>query len=180
VNHKDGYGKTALDVATNVEVKAQLLPEYSATRMLRAHVAFECATAWSRLGVRVAWGRRPRGGGSAVLAVVRSDWLRNPSGIPEEVADWAALAYLAARALAPICHLRQAVAGVCASLCGGGASYSKTIPEYSATRMLRAHVAFDCATAWTRLGVCVALGWRPRGRRQGWLACAAGGGGNFD
>ena len=58
VNHKDGYGKTALDVATNVEVKAPLLPEYSATRMLRAHVAFECATAWSRLGVRVAWGRR--------------------------------------------------------------------------------------------------------------------------
>ena len=54
------------------------------------------------------------------------------------------------------------------------------LPEYSATRMLRAHVAFDCATAWTRLGVCVARGWRPRGRRQGWLACAAGGGGNFD
>ena len=103
-----------------------------------------------------------------------SGLLRNPSGIPEEVADWAALAYLAARALAPICHLRQAVAGVCASLCGVGASDSKTIPEYSATRMLRAHVAFDCATAWARLGVRVARGRRPRGRRRGWLASAAG------
>ena len=61
MNHKDGYGKTALDVATNVEVKAQLLPEYSATRMLRAHVAFDCATTWALLGVRVVRGRSPRG-----------------------------------------------------------------------------------------------------------------------
>ena len=77
-----------------------------------------------------------------------SGLLRNPSGIPEEVADWAALAYLAVRALATTCHVRPADAGVCASRCGGGASDSKTLPEYSATRMLRAHVAFDCATAW--------------------------------
>ena len=82
---------------------------------------------------------------------------RNPSGIPEEVAVWAALASLAARrsppgllslhrrfptivlpmfgarrrALAPIRHLRPADAGVCASHSGGGASDSKTLPEYS-------------------------------------------------
>jgi hypothetical protein len=49
---------------------------------------------------------------------------------------------------------------------------------FPATRMLRAHVAFDCATAWTRLGVRVARGRRPRRRRRGWLACTAGG--NFD
>jgi hypothetical protein len=47
------------------------------------------------------------------------------------VVVWAALAYLAARALAPIRHLRPADAGVCASRCGGGASDSKTLPEYS-------------------------------------------------
>jgi hypothetical protein len=50
-------------------------------------------------------------------------------GIPEEVADWAALAYLTECALAPIRHLRPADAGVCASRCGGGASDSKTLPE---------------------------------------------------
>ena len=52
-------------------------------------------------------------------------------GIPEEVADWAALAYLTECALAPIRHLRPADAGVCASRSGGGASDSKTLPEYS-------------------------------------------------
>jgi hypothetical protein len=56
---------------------------------------------------------------------------RNPSGIPEEVAAWAALASLDAHALAPIRHLRPADAGVCASRCGGGAPDSKTLPEYS-------------------------------------------------
>ena len=35
------------------------------------------------------------------------------------------------RALAPIRHLRPADAGVCASRSGGGASDSKTLPEYS-------------------------------------------------
>ena len=39
---------------------------------------------------------------------------------------------------------------------------------------------FDCAAAWTRLGVRVSLGGEPRRRRRGWLACAARGGGNFD
>ena len=46
--------------------------------------------------------------------------------------------------------------------------------------VLRARVVFDCAAAWTRLGVRVARGRQPRRRRRGWLACAAGGGGNFD
>ena len=82
---------------------------------------------------------------------------RNPSGIPEEVAVWelwplsppagrprVSSAYIAVptivlpmfgarrRALAPIRHLRPADAGVCASRSGGGASDSKTLPEYSA------------------------------------------------
>jgi hypothetical protein len=46
--------------------------------------------------------------------------------------------------------------------------------------ILRTRVLFDCAAAWTRLGVRVTRGRRPRRRRRGWLACAAGGGGNFD
>jgi hypothetical protein len=57
--------------------------------------------------------------------------LRNPSGIPEEVSVWTALAYLAASTLAPIRHLRLADAGVCAMRSGGGASDSNTVPEYS-------------------------------------------------
>ena len=57
--------------------------------------------------------------------------LRNPSGIPEEVSVWAALAYLAVSTLVPICHLRLADAGVCAMRSGGGASDSNTVPEYS-------------------------------------------------
>jgi len=43
--------------------------------------------------------------------------------------------------------------------------------------MLRTRVVFDCAAAWTRLGVRVTRGRRPRRQRRGWLVCAAGGGG---
>jgi hypothetical protein len=72
--------------------------------------------------------------------------LRNPSGIPEEVAVWAVWAISAyisvpddrpahvrrkTSRLTPIRHLRPADAGVCASRSGGGASDSKTLPEYS-------------------------------------------------
>ena len=100
------------------------------------------------------------------------------------------------RTLAPIRGLRPADAGVCASRSGGGTSDNRTLPEYSprpacdggghcATAgtphsILRTRVLFDCAAAWTRLGVRVTRGRRPRRRRRGWLACAAGGGGNFD
>jgi hypothetical protein len=58
--------------------------------------------------------------------------LRNPSGIPEEVAVWAALAYLVAHSLAPIRHLRPADAGVCASRCGDGAYDNKTLSGHPA------------------------------------------------
>ncbi len=47
-------------------------------------------------------------------------------------------------------------------------------------RVLRVCGVFDCAASWTRLGVCVARGRRPRRQLRGWLACAVGGGGNFD
>ena len=40
--------------------------------------------------------------------------------------------------------------------------------------MLRARVVFDCAAAWTRLGVRVTRGRRPRRRRRGWLAWLRG------
>ena len=46
--------------------------------------------------------------------------------------------------------------------------------------VLRARVVFDCVASWTRLGVRVARGRRPRRRRWGWFAYNAGGGGNFD
>ena len=74
-------------------------------------------------------------------------------------------------------------------------SYIRSLPEYprdphaiQATALLRgrphsvlrAHVVFDCAAAWTRLGVRVPLGRGPLRRLLVWLACVAGGGGNFD
>ena len=85
--------------------------------------------------------------------------------------------------------------GVCTSRGGGGVSDIRTLPEYPRDphamqadaqlqgrphSVLRAHVVFDCAAAWTRLGVRVPRGRAPRRRRRGWLACAARGGGNFN
>jgi hypothetical protein len=46
--------------------------------------------------------------------------------------------------------------------------------------VMRARVVFDCTAPWTLLGLHVARGRRSRRRRRGWLACSAGGGGNFD
>ncbi len=44
--------------------------------------------------------------------------------------------------------------------------------------ILRTRVLFDCAAAWTRLGVRVTRGRQPRRQRRDWLTCTAGGGEN--
>ena len=147
---------------------------------------------------------------------------RNPSGIPEEVAVWAALASLAARRSPPgllslhrrsrrsscPCSAQDVAPSRPSAICGRRTPESvlraaaaarptarrfQRIPgdphamEAGTARLrarphsiLRTRVLFDCAAAWTRLGVRVTRGRRPRRRRRGWLACAAGGGGNFD
>jgi hypothetical protein len=147
---------------------------------------------------------------------------RNPSGIPEEVAVWAALASLAARRSPPgllslhrrsrrsscPCSAQDVAPSRPSAICGRRTPESvlraaaaarptarrfQSIPrdphamEAGTARLrarphsiLRTRVLFDCAAAWTRLGVRVTRGRRPRRRRRGWLACAAGGGGNFD
>jgi hypothetical protein len=63
--------------------------------------------------------------------------------------------------------------------CDGGA-LTKSHGCGDAHSVLRARVMFDYAAAWTRLGMRVARGRRPRRWRRGWLTCAAGGGGIFD
>jgi hypothetical protein len=70
--------------------------------------------------------------GGLAAAAGATGSLRNQSGIPEEVAVWAALAYLVARALAQIRHLRPVDAGVCASRCGDGAYDKKTLSGHPA------------------------------------------------
>ena len=62
--------------------------------------------------------------------------------------------------------------------CDGGA-LTKSRSCGDAHSVLRARFMFDYTAAWTWL-MRVARGRRPRRWRRGWLACAAGEGGNFD